>query len=329
MFYIKYFIFSLLLSFSCVMDAFAEEIARESPNTTQNENEIEYIRDERDKPMRVLVTTQNAARVDILIDNTNTDNWRSLFLPADGREVARLIEIIDEIAQVSEKIAIPVINKKYCERKATVRIKKSGVEKVFKMNESAISHNLVWEGVRQEIEAVALVKLAIAFDMHEDGKKYLTKNDLDRARKTYYEAMLTLYDWEDSRHKRYTKSDLWGPEFYDIKYRTVNDLEIGMRIDPHRIPGLPYISKESEIKCYQYAWDLYAENISFSRSGDIVNVTFKRDQDGWSWGLPQLEISPDVMEKMKTRKIPLEEIKAEAKGDITPGPLDKTEKKMD
>ena len=270
-----------------------------NPSPVLNWVTVDYIRIGPQGTIRVLLDSRGASRVD-LADKVGA-NRRCFLIPTNEAEVQRVATCIAALVEVTGEdchldVSEPRLPFAQFMSIAFTHRGRSGNIKI-KSNEEMQDH--LWKGVVEEIEAVGLVTLAIAFDEFVRGEDLAMEasGDKKQAIALLEEATSSFQSWARSRYTRYG-GGIFEPEVsMEFHYLSSQNGEyMVLKGLPKRIMELPGMTAEWAIKALQYGWKEYTGGLAVRRShgATIIIPVEQSEKNAWTWGLSRSNIPKDL-----------------------------------
>jgi hypothetical protein len=173
----------------------------QSPNTPAGDF-AEYV--DAQERIRVLLLPGGAARVDFARPDDRERPVHSFVLPASGREVERLIRVLDTIDGPAVTERNPTADAEYGRfSTAAFRSRRAGRERILDFGPDQRTRIGVVDGVAREFETVSLAELALAVDYSHAAERARDSGDADAAIRHYNDALESYLHWLVARGARY------------------------------------------------------------------------------------------------------------------------------
>ena len=280
-----------------------DQCSHDRRSATGSPDSIEYVIHEQHEARRILLT-EGAARLDFQQRDGKRRRVRTVLVPTNIKEVERLVGTVDAVIASASATPVTAWEPTSEYGNTIIRCRKDGCERMVRIDRCTEEHNFVWEGVRKEIETVALVQLARAVNAWEDGELRIKANDCDGGIEQYCSALKSFMVWAQSRCRRYG-GVLFEPTItLSLLGPTGQDQRIEIAGAPDKLMKLPEMTPERAVIFLPRAWQECIHGMVVHHSGTVIVVAFPQAvlPDGWTWGLPVKEIPPHLAERLAAEK---------------------------
>jgi hypothetical protein len=266
---------------------------------------VELIRTTQGSSVRVSISAYGVARVDFA--EVNGGDRRSFLLPANPSEVRRLANDIaalsDSMKAHDRRIDMSPGAEDPALGKIVIRYKMAQCAGVVELNAAALSRDLVWKGVVDEIEMVGLFEVANAIDFYRNAKEMLARGDIDGAIWQYQHAIKTFNGWTGSRITRYPGC-IYEPGM-GVKFRYPISKDGAEMVVQGGVPPdlmeLPGITPKWALKLLTTYWKKYTEPIRMRVVDGVTLVDFVDDY-GDVFGVSPSKLRGDLLEPTPFRR---------------------------
>jgi hypothetical protein len=286
-------------------------------NNIGDTSTVEYILSKESESVKILLTTEGAARIDLQSEIGNNRRACTVLVPTNAKEVAKLARAISALIDVGiENPPITVLDVTPMPGfgNTIIHCQIAGREKKIQIDTSIEEYDLIWQGVRKQIEAVALLKIVTAVDAYDQGEILDKKGDVEGAIDQYDKAMKAFMDWTHERIRRYEPYVIYEPEIaLGFKYSINEHVKLIVNAIPDKNKNMeePGMTKEISKEFFRFAWKKCTSIMTVSHRDGVVVVGFidEGGLGGWNWGLTVKTIPSNVIEQLIKFKWSTDEIK--------------------
>ncbi len=273
------------------------QCSRNRGTTTRLPDAVECVVRNSEESRRLLLSAEGAARIEFYGATGKRRQARIFLLPTDAKEVDRLVRAVYSLIGSRSATPATVWEPPPEWRNTIVRCRKAGLVRAVRIGIGTEKHNFVWEGVRKEIETVALLGLAKAIDSREQAESLMRQGNQPAAIKRYGESLNEFMAWADVRCERYGMAIFEPKVAITLKDELPPHQEIEIRLSQERIVGYPGVTDAVAAKYLPAAWRESTDGMELKRWQGVVIVRFK-ESNGWAFGLPVKTIPYRLMRRL-------------------------------
>jgi hypothetical protein len=186
------------------------------PSSRLSADTLEYTRTYEREGVRILLTGDGGARVDLGVCLEGQWQNHAFVLPAVPNEVRRLAKVVGSLAAASAATPLNQWEMQFAKSKSITFVSVvDGVRREVRMGAGQESTDLVWRGVIDEVRVVALYELAEAINHREQALAAAKEGNLNSLLEQTNSAIRSFCRWAEAREHRYGDG-IFEPQLAEI-----------------------------------------------------------------------------------------------------------------